>query len=77
MMPLNPKRPAKRIVMAHPAYDQCIKATTSLTLLDRAAFISVTERQAYMDAWRNPCQSLRLTRLSDTAAAGRKMRHER
>jgi len=39
---------AKRIVMAHPAYDQCIKASHIFNLLDARGVISVTERQAYI-----------------------------
>jgi glycyl-tRNA synthetase alpha chain len=38
----------KRIVMAHPAYDQCIKASHVFNLLDARGVISVTERQAYI-----------------------------
>jgi len=38
----------KRIVMAHPAYDQCIKASHLFNLLDARGVISVTERQAYI-----------------------------
>ncbi len=38
----------KRIVMAHPAYDQCIKASHMFNLLDARGVISVTERQAYI-----------------------------
>ncbi|MBV1895148.1 MAG: glycine--tRNA ligase subunit alpha, partial [Rhodobacteraceae bacterium] len=38
----------KRIVMAHPAYDQCIKASHIFNLLDARGVISVTERQAYI-----------------------------
>ena len=37
-----------RIVMAHPAYDQCIKASHIFNLLDARGVISVTERQAYI-----------------------------
>jgi len=36
------------IVMAHPAYDQCIKASHLFNLLDARGVISVTERQAYI-----------------------------
>ena len=39
---------SKRIVMAHPAYDQCIKASHIFNLLDARGVISVTERQAYI-----------------------------
>jgi len=35
-------------VMAHPAYDQCIKASHLFNLLDARGVISVTERQAYI-----------------------------
>ncbi len=38
----------RRIVMAHPAYDQCIKASHIFNLLDARGVISVTERQAYI-----------------------------
>jgi glycyl-tRNA synthetase alpha chain len=45
--PQDPKT-GKRIVMAHPAYDQCIKASHIFNLLDARGVISVTERQAYI-----------------------------
>lgn len=38
----------RHIVMAHPAYDQCIKASHIFNLLDARGVISVTERQAYI-----------------------------
>ena len=38
----------KSIIMAHPAYDQCIKASHLFNLLDARSVISVTERQAYI-----------------------------
>ena len=38
----------RRITMAHPAYDQCIKASHVFNLLDARGVISVTERQAYI-----------------------------
>ncbi len=44
---LDPKT-GKRIIMAHPAYDQCIKASHMFNLLDARGVISVTERQAYI-----------------------------
>ena len=34
--------------MAHPAYDQCIKASHLFNLLDERGVISPTERQAYI-----------------------------
>ena len=44
---MDPKT-GKRIIMAHPAYDQCIKASHIFNLLDARGVISVTERQAYI-----------------------------
>jgi glycyl-tRNA synthetase alpha chain len=41
-------RTGRRIVMALPAYDQCIKASHVFNLLDARGVISVTERQAYI-----------------------------
>jgi glycyl-tRNA synthetase alpha chain len=38
----------KRIIMAHPAYDQAIKASHVFNLLDARGVISVTERQSYI-----------------------------
>jgi glycyl-tRNA synthetase alpha chain len=38
----------RTIVMALPAYDQCIKASHLFNLLDARGVISVTERQAYI-----------------------------
>jgi glycyl-tRNA synthetase alpha chain len=38
----------REIVMAHPAYDQCIKASHLFNLLDARGVISPTERQAYI-----------------------------
>ena len=44
---VDPKT-GKRIIMAHPAYDQAIKASHVFNLLDARGVISVTERQAYI-----------------------------
>ncbi len=44
---IDPKT-GRDIVMAHPAYDQCIKASHLFNLLDARGVISVTERQAYI-----------------------------
>ncbi len=44
---VDPKT-GKNIVMAHPAYDQCIKASHVFNLLDARGVISVTERQSYI-----------------------------
>ncbi len=38
----------RTIIMAHPAYDQCIRASHLFNLLDARGVISVTERQAYI-----------------------------
>jgi glycyl-tRNA synthetase alpha chain len=38
----------RRIVMAQPAYDQCIQASHIFNLLDARGVISPTERQAYI-----------------------------
>src|SRR5680860_1165318 len=46
--PDDDPKTGKRIVMAHPAYDQCIKASHIFNLLDARGVISVTERQAYI-----------------------------
>jgi glycyl-tRNA synthetase alpha chain len=45
--PIDP-RSGRRIIMVHPAYDQCIKASHIFNLLDARGVISVTERQAYI-----------------------------
>ncbi|MEE9453498.1 MAG: glycine--tRNA ligase subunit alpha [Paracoccaceae bacterium] len=44
---IDPKTGAT-IIMAHPAYDQAIKASHIFNLLDARGVISVTERQAYI-----------------------------
>lgn len=44
---IDPKN-GKAIVMAHPAYDQTIKASHVFNLLDARGVISVTERQSYI-----------------------------
>ena len=44
---VDPKKGAA-IVMAHPAYDQAIKASHAFNLLDARGVISVTERQSYI-----------------------------
>ena len=44
---LDPKS-GKNIIMVHPAYDQCIKASHIFNVLDARGVISVTERQAYI-----------------------------
>ena len=45
--PVDPKKD-RAIVMAHPAYDQAIKASHAFNLLDARGVISVTERQSYI-----------------------------
>ncbi len=44
---IDPKK-HRAIIMAHPAYDQCIKASHAFNLLDARGVISVTERQNYI-----------------------------
>ncbi len=44
---LDPKS-GKDIIMVHPAYDHCIKASHIFNVLDARGVISVTERQAYI-----------------------------
>ncbi len=46
--PAEDPKTGKRIIMAHPAYDQAIKASHVFNLLDARGVISVTERQAYI-----------------------------
>ena len=46
--PVLDPRTGIEIVMALPAYDQCIKASHFFNLLDARGVISVTERQAYI-----------------------------
>ncbi|WP_299777643.1 glycine--tRNA ligase subunit alpha [uncultured Roseobacter sp.] len=46
--PHDDPKTGTRIVMVHPAYDQCIKASHLFNLLDARGVISVTERQAYI-----------------------------
>lgn len=46
--PATDPKTGKRIIMVHPAYDQCIKASHMFNLLDARGVISVTERQAYI-----------------------------
>ena len=53
---IDPKN-GKSIVMAHPAYDQCIKASHVFNLLDARGVISVTERQKYILAVRDLAKS--------------------
>ena len=44
---IDPKT-GREIVMVHPAYEQCIKASHLFNLLDARGVISPTERQAYI-----------------------------
>ena len=64
-------RTGRRIVMALPAYDQCIKASHLFNLLDARGVISVTERQAYIGRVRalaKMCADA-FVRAGETAAA--------
>jgi len=59
-------------VMAHPAYDQCIKASHLFNLLDARGVISPTERQAYIARVRalaKACADAYLTTAAGGAAA--------
>ena len=47
-VPHEDTKTGRKIIMAHPAYDQCIKASHLFNLLDARGVISVTERQAYI-----------------------------
>ncbi len=46
--PATDPKTGRDIIMAHPAYDQAIKASHVFNLLDARGVISVTERQAYI-----------------------------
>ncbi len=46
--PAHDPKKGREIIMAHPAYDQCIKASHVFNLLDARGVISVTERQNYI-----------------------------
>ena len=46
--PAEDPKTGRRIVMAQPAYDQCIKASHLFNMLDARGVISPTERQAYI-----------------------------
>ena len=62
-------RTGRRIVMAHAAYDQCIKASHVFNLLDARGVISVTERQAYIGRVRTLARAA-ADAFVTTAAAG-------
>ncbi|NOX73109.1 MAG: glycine--tRNA ligase subunit alpha [Alphaproteobacteria bacterium] len=66
--PLDPKT-GRKIVMAQPAYDQCIKASHLFNLLDARGVISVTERQHYIGRVRNLAR-LCADAFLETEAAG-------
>jgi glycyl-tRNA synthetase alpha chain len=55
--------------MAHPAYDQAIKASHVFNLLDARGVISVTERQAYIGRVRTLTKGC-ADAFMQTAAAG-------
>ena len=67
---LDPKT-GKKIIMVHPAYDLCIKASHFFNLLDARGVISVTERQAYISRVRNLTKKC-ADAFVQTAAGGRK-----
>ncbi len=66
---LDPKT-GKRIVMVHPAYDQCIKASHLFNLLDARGVISVTERQAYIARVRSLAKACADAFMTTEAAKG-------
>jgi glycyl-tRNA synthetase alpha chain len=66
---LDPKT-GKTIVMAHPAYDQCIKASHIFNLLDARGVISVTERQAYIGRVRQLSKACADAFLNTAAGGG-------
>ncbi|MEO0913057.1 MAG: glycine--tRNA ligase subunit alpha, partial [Pseudomonadota bacterium] len=68
--PAEDPKTGKRIIMAHPAYDQCIKASHIFNLLDARGVISVTERQAYIGRVRALARSC-AEAFVQTEAAGR------
>jgi len=68
-MPDDDPRSGKRIIMVHPAYDQCIKASHLFNLLDARGVISVTERQAYIGRVRALAKLCADAFLRTTAAA--------
>ena len=64
------QKTGKRIVMVHPAYDQCIKASHLFNLLDARGVISVTERQAYIGRVRSLAKACADAFVTTEAAAG-------
>ncbi len=63
-------RTGKRIVMVHPAYDQCIKASHLFNLLDARGVVSATERQAYIGRVRSLAKACADAFVTTEAAAG-------
>jgi len=61
-----------RIIMAHPAYDQCIKASHLFNLLDARGVISATERQAFIGRVRNLSKACCEAYLQSPQAGGEK-----
>ena len=66
--PLDP-RTGVVTVMAHPAYDQCIKASHFLNLLDARGAIGVAERQSYIERVRTLASDCAEAFLATEAAA--------
>ncbi|WP_040305640.1 glycine--tRNA ligase subunit alpha [Ahrensia sp. R2A130] len=67
--PVDPKK-GRAIVMAHPAYDQCIKASHVFNLLDARGVISVTERQNYIGRVRDLSKACGEAFLATEAGGG-------
>ena len=68
---IDPKKD-RAIVMAHPAYDQCIKASHVFNLLDARGVISVTERQNYIGRVRDLSKACGEAFLQTEAGGGGK-----
>ena len=66
---IDPKN-GMQIVMAHPAYDQAIKASHVFNLLDARGVISVTERQSYILRVRKLAQACGEAFLKTEAGGG-------
>jgi glycyl-tRNA synthetase alpha chain len=59
----------RAITMAHPAYDQCIKASHVFNRLSARGVISVTERQAYTGRVRARAKARAAANVATQAAA--------
>ena len=69
--PATDPKTGREIVMAHPAYDQTIKASHLFNLLDARGVISPTERQAYIGRVRALAKACADAYLDTEAGRGR------